>query len=137
MRNAYFNYMYVVHRTSSNCACSSITSFFLSERDFKISYAAWNRGKRNTTGSNEHLRSYRELLCSPATRERFFYIATCSLFLEDQSDCRIMPDWRCRLTVFDSLELSTALGYKRLFRPTWSCAMYLTVLCTHKSDSYD
>ena len=50
----------------------------------------------------EHLQSYRELLHSPATRERFFYIATCSLFLQDQSDCRIMPDSRCRLTVFDS-----------------------------------
>ena len=30
--------------------------------------------------------------------ERFFYIATCSLFLQDQSDCRIIPDSRCRLT---------------------------------------
>ena len=30
--------------------------------------------------------------------------------------------------------VSTALGS---FRPTWSSAMYLTVLCTHKSDSYD
>ena len=52
------------HRTSSNCACSSITRFFLSERDF---ICCLNQAESEETQHDrlEHLRSYRGLLHSP------------------------------------------------------------------------